>query len=255
MAFSKTYHGAEPVRVNKWLAQDGVCSRREAEALLADGQVSIDGVVVREPGAKLSAGQTLTIAAKGGADLAAAITFVINKPVGYVSAQPDPGQIPAARLLVAANAAESGAPRVSSKLSLAPLGRLDMDSRGLLLLSTDGVLTKAVIGPESKLTKSYEVYVEGKITADKLKLLRHGMTLDGRVLKRADVEAEGQWLYFTLQEGRNRQIRRMCQAVGLDVFDLHRSRIGPLKIGDLGEGKWRVLRPDERAAMIAASKG
>jgi 23S rRNA pseudouridine2604 synthase len=255
MAFSKTYHGGEPVRVNKWLAQDGVCSRREAEALLSDGQISIDGAVVREPGAKIADGQTLTIAAKGGAELAAAMTFVINKPVGYVSAQPDPGQIPAARLLVAANAAEDGAPFVGGSLSLAPLGRLDMDSRGLLLLSTDGVLTKAVIGPDSKLTKAYEVYVEGRITLEKIKQLRQGMTLDGRVLKRAEVEAQGQWLYFTLQEGRNRQIRRMCQAVGLDVFDLHRTRIGPLKIGDLGEGKWRLLSAEERAAIIAASKG
>jgi 23S rRNA pseudouridine2604 synthase len=255
MATTKTYHGAEPVRVNKWLAQEGVCSRREAEALLADGQVSIDGVVVREPGAKIAAGQTLTLAAKGGAELAAALTFVLNKPVGYVSAQPDPGQIPAARLLVAANAAQAGAPFVSGSLSLAPLGRLDMDSRGLLLLSTDGVLTKAVIGPESKLTKSYEVYVEGRITADKIDRLRHGMTIDGRTLKRAEVEAQGQWLFFTLQEGRNRQIRRMCQAVNLDVFDLYRTRIGPLHIDDLAEGKWRLLRAEERAAIIAASKG
>lgn len=255
MATVKTYHGAEPVRVNKWLAQEGVCSRREAEALLVDGQVSIDGDVVHEPGAKIAAGQTLSIAVKGGAELAAAATYVLNKPVGYVSAQPDPGQIPAARLLTLANAAEPNAPADLAKVSLAPLGRLDLDSRGLLLLSTDGVLTKAVIGPQSKLTKSYEVYVEGRITAEKLKLLRQGLTMDGRVLKRAEVEAQGQWLFFTLQEGRNRQIRRMCQAVNLDVFDLYRTRIGPLQVGDLAEGQWRVLRADERAAMIAASKG
>jgi 23S rRNA pseudouridine2604 synthase len=139
--------------------------------------------------------------------------------------------------------------------SLPPLGRLDQDSRGLLLLSEDGVLAKAVIGPESKLDKEYLVRVAGPVTDRKLALLRHGLSLDGRTLKPAKIEQiEPQRLRFTLVEGRNRQIRRMCELVDLDVTDLYRIRIGPLKIGDLPEGKWRALTDAERAAMIRASK-
>ena len=138
---------------------------------------------------------------------------------------------------------------------LAPLGRLDQDSRGLLLLSEDGVLAKALIGPESKLDKEYLVRVAGRIDDRKLALLRHGLMLDGRGLKPARIEqVEPQRLRFTLIEGRNRQIRRMCELVELDVTDLLRLRIGPLKLGDLQEGKWRALTSEERARLIAASQ-
>jgi 23S rRNA pseudouridine2604 synthase len=144
----------------------------------------------------------------------------------------------------------------TKRTRLAPLGRLDQDSHGLLLLSEDGVLAKAVIGPESKLDKEYFVRVRGAITGAKLALLRHGLSLDGRQLRPANVSLAGeQRLRFVLMEGRNRQIRRMCEAVDLEVADLIRTRIGPLNLGDLPEGKWRHLTPDEREALIRASKG
>jgi len=137
---------------------------------------------------------------------------------------------------------------------LAPLGRLDQDSRGLLLLSDDGVLAKAIIGPQHTLEKEYLVQVEGAITSGKLTLLRNGLSLDGRRLKAAKVTVEGdQALRFVLREGRKRQIRRMCDLVDLSVVDLHRIRIGPLQIGDLEEGQWRLLTPHERTKLIAAS--
>jgi 23S rRNA pseudouridine2604 synthase len=126
-----------------------------------------------------------------------------------------------------------------------------MDSRGLLLLSEDGVLAKAIIGPESDLEKEYLVRVTGKITPEKIGRLCHGLTMDGRQLKPAKVSVvQGQELRFILKEGRNRQIRRMCELVGLHVMDLVRIRIGSLQLGDLAEGKWRVLAPEERAALI-----
>jgi 23S rRNA pseudouridine2604 synthase len=134
---------------------------------------------------------------------------------------------------------------------LAPLGRLDMDSRGLLLLSDEGVLAKAIIGPESDLEKEYLVRVTGKITPEKIARLCHGLTMDGRQLKPAKVSvAEGQQLRFILKEGRNRQIRRMCELVGMHVMDLVRIRIGTLRLGDLPEGQWRVLSDHERAMLI-----
>ncbi|MFZ2029044.1 MAG: pseudouridine synthase [Vitreimonas sp.] len=252
MAWRKTYDNPEPQRVNKWLAQQGVCSRREAEALIAEGKVRIDGQRVDDPGRKIESGQTLELEDSGAA---AAFTAVLNKPVNCVSSQPEKDQVPAARLLTAANRVGAGE-TPSKHASLAPLGRLDQDSRGLLVLSEDGVLAKALVGPESKLDKEYLVRVTGQITDRKLVLLRHGLELDGRSLKPAKISTvEPQRLRFILNEGRKRQIRRMCELVDLEVTDLLRLRIGPLKLGELQEGKWRVLLPGERQALIQSSMG
>jgi len=249
MAWTRRYDEAEPQRVNKWLGQSGVCSRREAEALIEKGLVSIDGERVTDTGRKILPGQTLVLA---DGDEAPPLSVVLHKPMGIVSAQPEPGQTPAVRLLTRA-ALIGDSPAIPDRdTRLAPLGRLDMDSRGLLLLSEDGVLAKAIIGPQSDLEKEYLVRVTGKITPEKIARLCHGLTMDGRQLKPAKVSVvQGQELAFILKEGRNRQIRRMCELVGLHVMDLIRVRIGSLKLGDLAEGRWRVLSPDERAALIA----
>ncbi|MEO0983636.1 MAG: pseudouridine synthase [Pseudomonadota bacterium] len=256
MPLTKTHTGPDPVRVNKWLAQAGVCSRREAEALIEQGLVSIDGEKVAEPGRKILPGQTLTLAEKGASKLQNKATVLINKPVGYVSAQPEGDQIPAARLVKpgALHGRVGKAPGRGAKL--APLGRLDQDSRGLLILSEDGVLAKAVIGPESLVDKEYRVRVKGRVTEQALGLLRHGLSLDGRKLKPAKVtQGQDGVLTFVLREGRNRQIRRMCDLVGLDVVDLKRVRIGPVDLGDLPEGKWRPMKPAERAALLEMARG
>ncbi|MGE0595838.1 MAG: pseudouridine synthase [Hyphomonadaceae bacterium] len=252
MGWTKTYDGAEPVRVNKWLAAEGVCSRREAEERIAAGLVAIDGARVEDVGRKIEPGQTLELA---DGNRRAAISIVLNKPVGVVSAQPEGDQIPAARLLTRANLIGAPANMPNKRTRLAPLGRLDQDSRGLLLLSEDGVLAKALIGPDSALDKEYRVRVIGRVDEGKLKLLRHGLSLDNRQLKPAIIEQiEPNLLRFVLREGRNRQIRRMCEAVELGVADLKRVRIGPLPLGDLPEGKWRALSAGERDALIRESK-
>jgi 23S rRNA pseudouridine2604 synthase len=252
VSWSGTYDGAEPVRVNKWLAQSGVCSRREADELIAAGAVLIDGERVSDAGRKISAGQTLVLNDRAELGLEAQISVMIHKPVGVVSAQPDPGQTPAARLLTSERQAGSGSVP-SSRASLPPLGRLDQDSRGLLMLSEDGVLAKAIIGPESEVDKEYVVTVAGKVTREKVQKLRHGLELDGRKLKPAKVTLQDvQVLRFVLNEGRNRQIRRMCELVELEVTDLIRVRIGPLLLGDLPEGKWRHLTAAERDALVKA---
>ena len=254
MAWTRRYDEAEPQRINRWLAQSGVCSRREAEALIARGLVAIDGQTVVDPGHKIAAGQTLVLADDAEAQLGSNLTVVVHKPVGVVSAQPEPGQVPAVRLLTRAALVGESPVIPDRDTRLAPLGRLDMDSRGLLILSEDGVLAKAVIGPTSDLDKEYRVRVAGQITERKLGLLRHGLQLDGRQLRPAKVTQTGeQGLTFVLKEGRNRQIRRMCDLVELKVVDLFRVRIGPLKLGDLPQGHWRVLTPAERAAMLAGA--
>jgi 23S rRNA pseudouridine2604 synthase len=255
MAWSRRYDGDEPVRVNKWLAQSSVCSRREAEALIAQGLVSIDGGLVEDVGRKILPGQTLVLSDQGQERLEAQLSVLINKPVGIVSSQPEGGQIPAVRFVHRANLWGDSDAVPNADNRLAPVGRLDMDSRGLLLLSEDGVLAKAVIGPDSELDKEYEVEVAGEATPEKLALLRHGLELDGRQLRLAQVTPmEDGRLRFVLTEGRNRQIRRMCELVELEVVDLRRVRIGPVLLGALPEGQWRPLGAEERAALIAAAR-
>ncbi|HYG26862.1 MAG TPA: pseudouridine synthase [Caulobacteraceae bacterium] len=251
MAWTRRYEEAEPQRVNRWLAQSGVCSRREAEALIAEGLVSIDGETVTDVGRKILPGQTLTLADRAQAQLGSALTVMIHKPVGVVSSQPEHGQTPAVRLLTRGRLHGDGPPAPARNAKLAPVGRLDMDSRGLLILSEDGVVAKAVIGPASELEKEYLVEVTGEITDRKIRLLRHGLQLDGRQLKPAKVNLVGrQKLRFVLKEGRNRQIRRMCELVELEVVDLFRTRIGKITLGDLPEGQWRPLTAEERQALI-----
>lgn len=251
MVWSGTYGGGEPVRLNKYLAQSGVCSRREADALIGQGLVSIDGAVVSDAGRKVEPGQTVALADAAEAALAA-VSILINKPVGYVSGQPEPGKIPAVRLLTAETLDGPG-DVPPPDISLPPIGRLDEDSHGLLLMSTDGVVARAVIGPTSEIDKEYRVRVRGEVTPDVVALLRHGLELDGRKLRPAGVFDNGRGrLKFVLREGRNRQIRRMCELVGLRVVDLQRTRIGPLKLGDLAVGRWRHLTEAERTALIQA---
>lgn len=254
MSDEHVFRGDEPMRLNKWMAQLGLCSRREAEALIARGEVSVNGKTVSEPGHKISPGETMVLGTAGAKSLDDQLTAVLHKPVGYVSAQPEAGQTPAARLVTKANLVGKAPALPGPKTQLAPLGRLDMDSRGLLLLSQDGVLAKAVIGPRSGLEKEYLVTVKGQVTPQALDKLRHGLSLDGRRLKPAKVDQLGGGrLRFILREGRNRQIRRMCELVGLVVVDLHRIRIGPLELGDLPEGKWRALTTEERASLISSA--
>ena len=251
MAWTRTYDEPEPQRVNRWLAQSGVCSRREAEDLIAQGLVSIDGETVADPGRKIGPGQTLTLADAAQAKLEGGLTVMLHKPVSVVSAHPEPGQVPAVRLLTRQALVGDSPVIPDADTRLAPVGRLDLESRGLLLLSDDGVVAKAVIGPESDLEKEYMVRIHGEVTERKLGMLRHGLRLDGRQLKPARVTLAGEGrLRFILKEGRNRQIRRMCDLVDLKVVDLFRVRIGPLKLGDLPQGKWRVLTPAEREALI-----
>ena len=253
MAWTRRYDEDEPQRVNRWLAQNGVCSRREAEALIARGLVTNDGAAVVDAGHKIAVGQTLVLADDAQSELQGALTVLLHKPVGVVSAQPEKGQMPAVRLLTRAALVGESAIIPDRETRLAPVGRLDMDSRGLLILSEDGVVAKAVIGPASELEKEYQVRVAGQVTERALGLLRHGLQLDGRQLKPVKLSViEPQLLRFVLKEGRNRQIRRMCELVGLAVTDLFRVRIGPLRLGDLPEGSWRVRTADERRALVGA---
>lgn len=252
MAWTSVYEGDSPERVNRWLAHRGVCSRREAEALITAGRVRINGEVVSDVGRKIHPGQSLEVI-DAAQTSASPVTVLINKPPGLVSAHPAPGQDEARSLLTTGRAA-AGDPPPPQELSLPPAGRLDRESRGLLILTSDGVVARSIIAPDSQLAKTYEVRVEGRLGPEPIALLRHGLTLDGRALKPAGVFRKGEdRLRIVLSEGRNRQIRRMCDLVGLKVVDLQRTRIGPLSLEGLPEGRWRLMTPTERQSLLSES--
>jgi 23S rRNA pseudouridine2604 synthase len=239
----------EMVRLSKLMAQRGVCSRREADAFIEQGLVSVNGVVVNQLGTRVAPDVEITLAPQAVKKQKELITIILNKPVGYVSAQPEPGYTPAIKLITVANQFDRRNKRLLPEhlKGLAVTGRLDIDSRGLLLFTQDGRLAKKIIGEESRVEKEYIVRVRGSLSDDKLRLLRSGLALDGRPLKPAQVEwINHDQLRFVLREGRKRQIRRMCDLVELKVVGLKRVRIGKIKLGDLPEGKWRFLGLEER---------
>lgn len=239
----------ELVRLSKVMSERGLCSRREADDLIAKGWVFVDGRRITELGTRIDPKAPITLAKEAQANQARQVTILLNKPVGYVSGQPEPGCTPAVSLICAQTQQRNhgGNPFKPAMLKgLAPAGRLDVDSTGLLVLTQDGRVAKQLIGEDSDVEKEYIVRVQGQLIENGLKLLNHGLSLDGDKLKPARVEwlNESQ-LRFILKEGKKRQIRRMCELVGLKVTALKRVRIGRVKLGDLPLGKWRLLWPNE----------
>ena len=241
---------AEIVRLSKLMAERGICSRREADAFISDGLVLVDGVVVNQLGIKVSPDAQITLAPQALKKQTALATIILNKPVGYVSSQPEPGYSPAIKLITAANMFGKSQLKLRPEhlKNLAVAGRLDIDSQGLLLFTQDGRLAKKIIGPAARIEKEYIVRVAGQSPDDddRLRLLRHGLELDGKPLLPARVDQINRdQLRFVLTEGRKRQIRRMCELVGLKVVGLKRVRIGAIRLGSLPEGKWRFLESGE----------
>lgn len=236
------------VRLSKLMAEKGLCSRREADEYISRGLVFVDGERVNTLGVKVSPLARVTLDADALKQQKGLISIVLNKPIGYVSAQPEPGYEPAIRLIKNENKFGSGPDLKDSFFDgLAVIGRLDIDSQGLLLFSQDGRIAKKIIGENSDIEKEYLVRVQGKLSDQDLALLRFGLVLDGKALKPAKVQwINNDQLQFIIKEGKKRQIRRMCEAVGLKVIGLKRVRIGQLRLKDLPEGQWRYLQPDEK---------
>jgi 23S rRNA pseudouridine2604 synthase len=239
------------IRISKLMSEQGLCSRREADAYIERGWVFVDGERVTELGSRAYPTQKITLSKEAKSNQLAQVTILLNKPVGYVSGQAEQGYKPAVTLIAAASrhAGDKSPLRFNPAhlKGLAPAGRLDIDSTGLLVLTQDGRIAKLLIGDDSRIEKEYLVRVEGKLDEEGLKRLNHGLSLDGRALKPAKVSWQNEdQLRFVLREGKKRQIRRMCELVGLKVTGLKRIRIGSVKLGDLPPGKWRYLREDER---------
>ena len=237
------------------MSELGLCSRREADEWIAKGWVRVDGKVVAELGSKVLPHQKISIEKQAQAQQARRVTVLINKPVGYVSGQAEDGYKPAVTLVRPENrwSQDKAAVQFSPAQlkSLVPAGRLDIDSVGLLVLTQDGRIARQLIGEDSNIEKEYLVRVQytrpGRLPDAELKRLNHGLSLDGKPLLPAKVHWQNEdQLCFVLREGKKRQIRRMCEIVGLRVLGLKRVRIGRVKLGNLPTGQWRYLGDDER---------
>jgi len=288
---------ASTVRLNKRMADLGLCSRREADDWIAKGWVQVNGRVATM-GLQVAPSDRVTVDRQAQGQQANRVTILLNKPLGIVSGQAEDGHAPAISLIQPASRWRDDNARFffhpSQLRGLAPAGRLDIDSTGLLVLTQDGRVARQLIGEDAGMEKEYLVRVaytgaenpaaatsaaathaplrttlrlpsgaaslglideHDPVTRDvqsvfpreRLALLRHGLSLDGQPLKPARVEWQNpEQLRFVLTEGKKRQIRRMCELVGLKVVGLKHVRIGRVMLGKLPLGQWRYLAPHER---------
>jgi 23S rRNA pseudouridine2604 synthase len=250
------------VRLSKLMSEQGLSSRREADDWITQGWVSVDGEVVTELGTRILPTQTISIDPMASAQQAMRVTILLNKPMGYVSAQAEDGHEPAIVLIRPENRwAEDTLPWQLTRghlHKLAPAGRLDIDSTGMLVLTQDGRIARHIIGEDALVEKEYLVRVvsmaapeEENVMAvtppEAIAAMQHGLWLDDQPLKHAKVSWQNeQQLRVVLREGKKRQIRRMCELVGLKVTGLKRVRMGKIVLGKLPVGQWRFLRPDEQ---------
>jgi 23S rRNA pseudouridine2605 synthase len=239
----------EPVRLQKYLARSGVASRRASEGIITAGRVSVNGHVVRELGTKVIPGVDVVKLDGEALSLPSErVVIMLDKPAGILSAMSD----------------SHGAHCVSELIptdtyaGLFPVGRLDKDTTGLLLFTNDGELGNALIHPRHHIPKTYLVQVAGTLEDSALERLRGGVMLEDGITQPAEVEVREQdrrttLLEITIYEGRNRQVRRMCAAVGHPVKTLRRVAMGPLLLSGLEQGQWRLLSEREQGALLAAT--
>ena len=237
-------------RLSKRMSELGLCSRREADEWIENGWVRVDGKVVETLGTRVHPNAKITVEEAARQHQSETVTILLHKPVGYVSGQAEDGHEPAAVLIRPETRWDEDRLPLRFKRGhlrgLAPAGRLDIDSAGLLVFTQDGRIARRLVGEDSKVEKEYLVRVEGTLDERGLALLNHGLALDERKLKPAHVSWQNEHqLRFVLREGRKRQIRRMCELVGLTVTGLKRIRIGSVTLSKLPLGTWRYLRPDE----------
>ncbi len=232
---------AEGIRLHKFLAQAGVASRREAERWIAAGRVQVDGQTVSEQGLKIDPDQMIVSLDQQPIQLPENLIYLLfNKPEDCLVTRNDPHR--GRRIVYDLLPAEYQ--------HLHPVGRLDQDSCGLLLLTNDGEMTQRLLHPRYKMPKVYQVKVNGRVNQVKIKELRAGVEIATGQTQPAQIRllrhlSGAAWLEFIIREGKKRQIRRMCKAVGLYVTYLQRQQIGSLLLGDLAEGACRLLTPSE----------
>ena len=249
-------------RLQKVLAQAGVASRRAAEEMIAAGRISVNGKVVTEMGVRADlARDVIEVDGRRLGDTRQGrrkdehVYIALNKPVGVVSTAKDTHGRPTVVDLVQGSAtADDGQTSPKSKQRIYPVGRLDADTTGLILLTNDGELTHKLTHPRYGVEKEYRALVRGRPSESALRNLREGVVLEGAITAPAHVEAVGRrgsdtWLRVVIHEGRKRQVRLMTASVGHPIIELQRVRFGPVALGNLAPGKWRYLKPHEVQAL------
>lgn len=242
---------AVPMRLQKFLARAGAASRRGSENLMTAGRVRVNGEVVRELGSKVD--PRVDVVTVDGVEVRiedTPVTLMLNKPAGVLTTMADPQGRPTVAQLVPCDRYPG----------LFPIGRLDFDTTGLLLFSTDGELGNMLLHPRHHVEKTYLAHVEGAMHEREAKMLREGVVLeDGptheALVEIAQVFAGESDVRLTIHEGRKRQVKRMCAHVGHPVLQLHREAFGPLVLGDLPQGAWRLLTEDEVARLRRSATG
>jgi 23S rRNA pseudouridine2605 synthase len=221
------------VRLAKYLAHSGVASRRQSEELVAAGRVRVGGEIVTDPARDVNEDSAVEVDGRPVAPEPREV-WALHKPAGVVSTAHEPGRRRAVTDLV------------NSSRRLYPVGRLDAHSTGLILLTNDGELAERLTHPRHEVPRTYRVRLRRPVEAEQLRRLRRGVELDDGPTSPARVrKASARVVEITIGEGRNRQVRRMVEAVGNQVVDLQRIRFGSLALGDLAEGRSRRLRPAE----------
>lgn len=238
-----------PMRLQKFLARAGVASRRGSEDLMTAGRVAINGETITALGAKVDPlTDTVTVDGKEVTLGEGNIYLALNKPTGVVTTMSDPQGRPTVATLVP----------LASHPGLFPVGRLDADTTGLLLFTTDGEMSHRLLHPRWKVPKTYTALVDGTPDAEDLTRLSNGIQLDDGMTAPAKVQvlfSEGAQSHarITITEGRKRQVRRMFSALSHPVVELHRDSFGPIQLADLPEGQWRYLDDSEVAALKSAA--
>ena len=227
------------IRLQKHLSECGVASRRAAEQLIADGKVKVNGRIAQIGDKVDPKRDKVTVRGKNVVAVTEKVYIMLHKPRGFVTTLQDEKD----RKCVADLVKDVG-------VKVFPVGRLDRNSEGLLILTNDGSFANHLTHPSSHVNKTYRVTVGGEVTAEQLDRLSAGILLDGTETLPCDVfvierKADRTVLNFIIHEGRNRQIRRMCEAVGLEVLRLKRTEIAGVKLGMLPQGKWRPLNERE----------
>ena len=236
-----------PLSLARALSKFGVCSRSEAVHRIAAGRVAINGRVVTRADARLDPSRdAVSVDGQRVADLSERVVLALHKPAGYLTTSRDPAGRPTVYDLIGTHAGW-----------VFPVGRLDRDSAGLIVLTNDHRLGERLTTPGAHVPKTYHVRVRGLPDAQALRTLREGVPLRDGPTRPARVKALGArkdataWLEIVLTEGRNRQVRRMCAAVGHEVLELTRVAIGGFRLGDLGAGQWRRLDAEEIGLLTA----
>jgi len=227
------------IRLQKWLSQSGVASRRKAEELIRAGHVAVNGVTVTELGTRADTTcDTVTVKGQPCELISTKIYIALHKPKGVVTTVSDQFGRPTVMDYI-----PSGTPCY-------PVGRLDYETSGLIILTNDGDFAQRLTHPKHGATKTYVATVKGIPTRESLQSFRKGLMIDGQLTAPCEVEIvkkdQNAKLSIKIQEGRNRQVRKMCDAIGHAVVSLKRVEVGPVKLGSLGVGEWRYLTAAEK---------